>query len=141
MSYHFGEAIENEARKERTRLQLNMIGVPLNIANLVVDFEDKYIEEFKQRVLKGQDPTLAYSVQLNIIFLDRMKEKDECIEWLINLNDQLEESCAEYYNKLEKLEAENKGLKNKLNTPYKRTGMTLQAKELIRSRYGLIVED
>lgn len=113
MSYYFGEAIENEVRKERTRLQLSMIGVPLNIANLVVDFEDKYIEEFKQRVLNGQDPTLAYSVQLNIILLDRIKEKDEHIEGLVNLNDQLEESCAGYYSKLEKLEAENKELRSR----------------------------
>jgi hypothetical protein len=91
------EKFEKYINLQMNKNQLMEIGVPSNIADLVLDLDNKYIEDYKQRIMNGQDYVLAYSVVANLVLADKLKEKDEiitkknlCIDKLTNKADALE---------------------------------------------------
>lgn len=74
----FQELLELEIWKNSIR----KLGVSENTILLVMDFEEKYRREFMKRVVEGQPTELALSVCMNLIYIEKLAERDYEIEWL-----------------------------------------------------------
>jgi len=106
----FNEELKRILKKEKRKNQLQSIGVPNSIIILVIDWEDKYFNKYVSRVLKGQDPTLGFSVEVNVALVDKLKETElelsnanKHIDDLIKCGDILEENCNNYCNEIKEL--------------------------------------
>lgn len=95
--------LERLLRIELDLSTMRKLGVEEGTILLVMDFEEKYREDFIERILKGQSIPLALSVCIDLIYLEKLAEKDYEIESLKAKIELLHSDVDVYESRIEEL--------------------------------------